>query len=535
MRDTDDDGGIPATWTDPNTQDQTWVSTYLDFMGMDVFVTPTYDDDLSLLEFISPDPHDIHVVGVPLQVRVPAANVGRSATNPTRAVERFWGAPVESVDVGSVAFLQTDTIELYGGVPQVGDTFHFSVNVRGDDNPLNDTVKLTLRVFDTVRVTGTLKDSASGAGIRSWVKARLGTRTSVWDSVRTDSTGHFSLKLIDSIFSVSIEPSVPHYARSWNFAFHGDSTISLVTQPAHVLVVNNDTLERYASYYTSTLDTLGVTWCQWNRPSAGLLPYAQLGRLRSNTVIWFSGNTNTGTVPASDRDSLADFAQTGGNLFITGQNIAEELRGTAFLESICGAHFDSSGWSGFFVFGNRQDSLGAPVTGTATTGGNGAGNQTSRDVISPLGNSSGFLVYDSVNMKYAATRRQLPSGGKVVFAGFGFEAVNRPAAKPAYFNRMQLLRLILNWFGVPTGVAEQPQAASYKPQALPTVVRGVLNLQSTTCNLQSEIALLDATGRQVLQLRPGANDLSRLPAGVYFVRANRPYTTNGSYRVLLVR
>ncbi|MBM3330784.1 hypothetical protein FJY68_02895 [candidate division WOR-3 bacterium] len=534
MRDTDDDGGIPATWSDPVTQDQTWVSTYLVFMGMDVFVTPTYDDDLSLLEFTSPDPLDIHVVGVPLDVIVPAANVGRDATDPTLAILRFEGVPVDTFAVDSVPFLQTDTIVFYGGVPQTGGMFHFSVNVSGDDNPLNDTARLTLRVYDTCRVTGTLVDSTSGAGIVSWVKARLGSRTSVWDSVRTDTSGRFSLKLIDSIFSLSIEPSVPYYARSWSFAIRGDTTIDLRTQPAHVLIVNNDTLERYASYYTSTLDTLGVTWCQWNRPSGGLLPYTVLDRLRTNTVIWYSGNTSSGTIPVPDRDSLARYAQTGTNLFITGQNIAQELSGTAFLESICGCRFDSSGWSGFFAFGNRQDSLGAIVTGTATTGGNGASNQTSRDVISPLGNSSGFILYDSVNVRYASTRRQIPAGGRVVFMGLGFEAVNRPGSKPGFFSRVQLLRLILDWFGVPTGVEERQMPTAERQALAATVVRGCLVLPSSAFgDRRSE--LVDASGRRVMQLRTGANDLGRLPAGVYFVRTDWADRTNRSYRVLLVR
>jgi hypothetical protein len=542
MRDTDDDGGIPATWTDPNTQDQTWVSTYLDFMGMDVFVTPTYDHDLSLLEFTSPSPDSIHVVGVPLDVALPATNVGRDSTDPTSAILRFGGVPVDTFALGSLAFLTTDTIHFYGDVPQTSGTFHFTVNVVEDDNPLNDTARLTLRVYDTVRVTGTLKDSTSGLGILSWVKARLGSRMSVWDSVRTDSTGHFSLKLIDSIFSLSIEPAVPYYARSWTFAIHGDTTVDLVTQPAHLLLANNDTLENYASYYTSTLDTLGVTWCQWNRPSGGLLPYARLNQLRSNTIVWYSGNTNVGTIPAQDRDSLARYAQTGTNLFITGQNIAQELNGTAFLESICGCEFDSSGWAGFFAFGNRQDSLGVAVTGTATTGGNGASNQTSRDVISPLGNSSGFLVYDSVAVKYAATRRQIPAGGKVVFMGVGFEAVNRPGSKPGYLGRVQLLELILNWFGVPTGITEQPQAPSYKSQTLQTIVRGVLVLPRDMTELSdnsdrvprsmSRAVLLNAAGRRVMQLRSGANDLSRLPAGVYFVRAGHDMT---AARVVKIR
>ena len=34
----------------------------------------------------------------------------------------------------------------------------------------------------------------------------------------------------------------------------------------------------------------------------------------------------------------------------------------------------------------------------------------------------------------------------------------------------------------------------------------------------SRAALLDASGRRIMGLRAGANDLSRLPAGVYFYR-----------------
>jgi hypothetical protein len=37
-------------------------------------------------------------------------------------------------------------------------------------------------------------------------------------------------------------------------------------------------------------------------------------------------------------------------------------------------------------------------------------------------------------------------------------------------------------------------------------------------SLQSEVALLDAAGRKVLDLEPGANDLRALAPVVYFIR-----------------
>jgi hypothetical protein len=67
------------------------------------------------------------------------------------------------------------------------------------------------------------------------------------------------------------------------------------------------------------------------------------------------------------------------------------------------------------------------------------------------------------------------------------------------------------------GVQETASVERRTPNAGPTVVHGVLNLQSAICNLQSEIALLDISGRKVLDLRLGANDVSRLAPGIYFV------------------
>jgi hypothetical protein len=56
-----------------------------------------------------------------------------------------------------------------------------------------------------------------------------------------------------------------------------------------------------------------------------------------------------------------------------------------------------------------------------------------------------------------------------------------------------------------------------KPEA--TVIRGILFLPPASgVKPQALSVLLDITGRKVLDLRPGANDVSRLSPGVYFVR-----------------
>jgi hypothetical protein len=77
------------------------------------------------------------------------------------------------------------------------------------------------------------------------------------------------------------------------------------------------------------------------------------------------------------------------------------------------------------------------------------------------------------------------------------------------------------------GVEEgnKPQATSSKLR--PTIVRGVLFLPRDGLGTRSGLsdnpvmsraALLDISGRKVLDLHPGANDVSRLAPGVYFIR-----------------
>jgi hypothetical protein len=70
-----------------------------------------------------------------------------------------------------------------------------------------------------------------------------------------------------------------------------------------------------------------------------------------------------------------------------------------------------------------------------------------------------------------------------------------------------------------TGVAENP-GSGCPLSRVPTIVRGVLEMpQAASHKPQATSWLLDVSGRKVLELNPGPNDVSRFGAGVYFVRS----------------
>jgi YVTN family beta-propeller protein len=68
------------------------------------------------------------------------------------------------------------------------------------------------------------------------------------------------------------------------------------------------------------------------------------------------------------------------------------------------------------------------------------------------------------------------------------------------------------------GMAETPCASRPSPYVSPTIIRDVLMWSATTPSLQARAALLDVSGREVMTLHPGPNDVSRLAPGVYFLK-----------------
>lgn len=69
------------------------------------------------------------------------------------------------------------------------------------------------------------------------------------------------------------------------------------------------------------------------------------------------------------------------------------------------------------------------------------------------------------------------------------------------------------------GVSECRQPALFPAEPVATVARGVLYLpEASSHKPRAASYLLDISGRKVLNLHPGANDVSQLSAGVYFMR-----------------
>ena len=168
----------------------------------------------------------------------------------------------------------------------------------------------------------------------------------------------------------------------------------------------------------------------------------------------------------------------------------------------------------------------------------------------PVGNGPGRLLYNSINNKvYCANARLTVNGGGTVSVidcsthtvTTTIRVGDEPVDLAWYEARNRVftanhggssVSVLLDAGGA---VAETPSAEVRMTNAA-TVVRGVLwQTAYGTQHTAYRAELLDAAGRKVMELRAGANDVSRLAPGVYFVRQAQAQAQPRAIRKVIVR
>jgi hypothetical protein len=104
---------------------------------------------------------------------------------------------------------------------------------------------------------------------------------------------------------------------------------------------------------------------------------------------------------------------------------------------------------------------------------------------------------------------------------------------PDSLSYLDACRECQQWYDANVGVEERQGPAAYASRPMASIIRGRLLLPASRVGREASGVLYGITGRKVAELRPGANDISRLPAGVYLLRLTTEGST-ASHRVTLV-
>ena len=255
-----------------------------------------------------------------------------------------------------------------------------------------------------------------------------------------------------------------------------------------------------------------------------------------NVLVLFSGRKTSYIISDSLGAQFTSFMNNVGQLFITGQNIAEDLkkRESPYAASILRAAWNKNVVIGRTLNGISSDLFGGQLPLFNVSGGNGAKNQTSPDelLIDTANANPSFIWNSKTGTAYGGVWYENTStGAKVVFWPFGFEAINDSAVGAN--SKAQALNAVLNYLD---GVTDAPiytsDAGTPKQYALQTNYPNPFNPVTTiaySLPKESNVSLFvyDLLGKQVAAVVNGkqpagdysvAFDASRLASGVYMYR-----------------
>lgn len=234
-----------------------------------------------------------------------------------------------------------------------------------------------------------------------------------------------------------------------------------------LLIVDDDEGSDFEKYYTAACDSNYVIYDTYSVQASGS---PSSDTLRHYPVVaWFTGNATTNTLTATDRTNLASYLDNGGNLFIAGQNIAQDISAEPFLNDYLHATFVDDSTGKIYMIGVPGDPITSNPGGadTMTLGGaGGANNSKSADGIRPTGGAVGCATYKDYADTTVNSIVRYDGAYKVVFFSNAFEAIDHSTSR--YLQKWTLVKRILSWFGegIPPAIAQQVREPEVRPYAL---------------------------------------------------------------------
>ncbi|MDH5185521.1 MAG: S8 family serine peptidase [candidate division WOR-3 bacterium] len=262
------------------------------------------------------------------------------------------------------------------------------------------------------------------------------------------------------VFRVSV--GSPPYRSRFNIninatpqTLHQYEQIRLKIGSPRVLLVDDDEGSNLENWYGGACDSLGVLYNLWTNSVNGSPVLDTLNNYP--VVIWFTGLDSTQTLSSTDMANLSSYLDNGGNLFLCGQNLGQDIGTQPFYANYLHARYLNNRISTGpipRVIGINGDPIGESDTDTLVLmGTGGAGNARSMDGIQPLSVALGSHRYpNNPDTIYAGIHY---SGDyKVVYFSFPFEAVD--ANPTRYTQKWEILRRILLFFDEQLPGFEEP-------------------------------------------------------------------------------
>ncbi len=279
--------------------------------------------------------------------------------------------------------------------PEEDDAVNGTVPVRGNASDPDGVI-----LYVDVRIDG--GDWQRATGRESW--------TYRWDSTAVEDGEHliearsYDGDLYSPVVGVNVSVSNPQ-------------------QRTDILLVVDDGNQGTEIYYEQALTANALRYDVYRVGMDEDGPTAKRMK-EARYVIWFTGEMYHNTLNDNDLDALVEYLDSGGRLFLTGQDIGRDITRNGAVTSI----FMRDYLKANYVADNSDNLTLIAVPGEyisegqnlSIEGGSGARNQNYPDVISPRATAATVFLY---NVSSEAGIKYGGSVYRVVYFGFGFEGI----------------------------------------------------------------------------------------------------------------
>jgi len=371
-------------------------------------------------------------------------------------------------------------------------------------------------------VSGNLTGNAiAGLDINNTYYVRMKARNSI-------STSPNYSKVYGAYLSASTEKTliVDGFNRfggtgSWQFPFH-----NFVTQ------------------YGSGLAELGIRF-----ESVANTMITQPSQLMGyKNIIWFLGDESTvnETFSSSEQQLIIEYLKNGGNLFVTGSEVAWDLDQNG---SVSDKEFIHNYLKAKFIDNNPTPNL-PQVTGIQNTFFDGFSSTFGEvypddfpDVIEPINESYEVIKYNDTQAAGIAYSGLFPEGtkeGKLVFLGFAVETIENDSV------RNDLIRRVMDYFGAITSVKDELSFVpdNYSLSAYPNPFNPNVTVNFTAAEKNNySVAVYNLPGQKMFELHNGELsagkhsfnfDMRDYSSGVYIVNVQSDNYRN-SIKIMLMK
>lgn len=340
-----------------------------------------------------------------------------------RNIHKSGADMIADFDIGTVPYLELESIDLaeinfQNGRVEPGETCNLSFTIKnvGRVNSENASISFSINQNEIEILNNEMELTLNGNT----------TKTFTIDSAFY-VTNDFQPKVIQINYEIVGEGNVVN-----------DSLSTVIGIPA-ILLLSKAENNSLSEYYKSALNELEMGYEETFEDTASFIS-------RRSFVIVFSGKSTEEVFTPAEIDSLTGYINNGGNVFFTGQNLAQYFENEApdFLHNTVGISWNSNMLLPQYAFGVSNDQFGDQLDTLMIKNGDGANNQIGPDVLVQNDTSFHFsFTYREDGTKPAGGWIIKPSGAKIIFWGFGFEGISNLVSSAT---RAEVMDDIIQWF-----------------------------------------------------------------------------------------